>query len=87
MKKSIISMAFIAFVFAGCNTNNNNEHQHNSDGSHIDSKKVHQHEDGSTHHHQGVEHHQEEFKVETDSTILNQDTEDGHSHKDGNHQH
>lgn len=80
-------MAVIAIVFAGCNTNNNNEHQHNSDGSHIDSEKV-QHEDGSTHQdHQGAEHHQEEFQVETDSTILNQDTEHRHSHKDGNHQH
>lgn len=81
-------MAVIAIVFAGCSTNNNYEHQHNSDGSHIDSEKVHKHEDGSTHQdHQGAEHHQEEFKVESDSTILQQDTDGGHSHEDGNHQH
>jgi uncharacterized lipoprotein len=72
MKKSIISMAFIAFVFAGCNTNNKNEHQHNTDGSHIHSEK---------------EHHQEEFKVPPDSIIINQDNKLGHSHEDRNHQH
>jgi len=57
MKKSILSLAIVALLFAGCSDKKNNEHSHDGE--------AHEHTTG-TH-----EHHQEEFKVENDSTSIN----------------
>jgi len=65
MKKSILSLAIVALLFAGCSDKKNNEHSHDGE-AHEHTTGTHEHEDGSTH-----EHHQEEFKVENDSTSIN----------------
>ena len=48
-------------------------------------KGTHKHEDGTVHEsHKEAEHHQEEFKVGSDSSAVK--SEQGHSHEDG-HKH
>jgi PBP1b-binding outer membrane lipoprotein LpoB len=82
MKKSILSLAIVALLFAGCSNKKSNEHSHDSEGNHTNTESVHEHED-----HQDVEHHQEEFKVASDTSAVKNAEEHGHSHEDGNHKH
>lgn len=88
MKKSILTVAVIAILFAACGNNTSNEHSHDGEASHQHTKGTHTHEDGSVHEdHAEGEHHQEEFKVELDSAALQKENEHGHSHDDGSHKH
>lgn len=81
-------MAIVALLFAGCGNKKSNEHSHDSEGNHTHTKGVHEHEDGSVHEdHDDAEHHQEEFKVESDSSALPTEKEHGLSLEDGGHQH
>jgi PBP1b-binding outer membrane lipoprotein LpoB len=88
MTKYILSLAIAALLFAGCGNKNSNEHAHDSEGNHINTENVHEHEDGSVHeNHQDAEHHQEDFKVESDTTAVKTEKEHGHSHEDESHNH
>ena len=95
MTKLKFSLAIVSLLFAGCGNNKNNDHSHDSEGNHITTESVHEHEDGSIHEdHQDSEHHQEEFKVNSDSSSVKNDssavtTEDAHdhSHEGASHQH
>lgn len=81
-------MAIIALLFAGCGNETTQEHAHDSEGNHINTEGVHEHEDGSVHgDHHDAEHHQEEFKVSGDSSAVKTEEEHGHSHDDGSHKH
>ena len=70
MTKHILSLAIAALLFAGCGNKKSNEHSHDGD-AHEHTTGTHEHEDGSVHEdHQDAEHHQEEFKVESDSSAV-----------------
>lgn len=86
MKKIVLSLAVIAFMFASCGETKSNKHSHNGEETHEHAPKTHQHEDGSVHEeHIDEEHQQEEFKVELDSVSNNAENHE-HNHEDG-HQH
>lgn len=88
MKKTIVSIAIIALLFAACRENKNDEHSHDSEGNHTNTESVHEHEDGSLHEdHQDAEHHQEEFMVNSDSTSVKTENDHGHTHDDVSHKH
>ncbi len=92
MNSLIKLLIALAIVFAGCGENKSNAHDHDSNGNHINTENVHQHEDGSVHeNHTDSDHTQEEFKVNTDTSIIKKDSTDikakEHSHKDGSHKH
>lgn len=88
MTKYILSLAMVALLFASCKENKTDDHAHDSEGNHTNTESVHEHKDGSVHKdHQDTEHHQEEFKVESDSSTETTENEHGHSHEDGNHKH
>lgn len=71
MKKLVLSLAVIAFMFASCGEKKS---------------KKHQHEDGSEHEeHLEENHQQEEFKVALDS-VSNKTEKHEHNHESG-HQH
>lgn len=85
MTKHILSLAIAALLFAGCGNKKSNEHSHDGDAH---EHTTGTHEDGSVHEdHQDAEHHQEEFKVESDSSSVKTEKEHGHSHEDGSHKH
>jgi PBP1b-binding outer membrane lipoprotein LpoB len=87
MKKYIFSLAIAALLFSGCGDKKSNEHSHEGD-AHEHTTGTHEHEDGSVHtDHQDAEHHQEEFKVGSDTTTVKTEKEHGHSHEDGSHKH
>ncbi|HSI74646.1 MAG TPA: hypothetical protein VK957_02070 [Lunatimonas sp.] len=87
MTKYLLSLAIAAFLFTGCGNKKNSEHSHDGD-AHGHTSGTHEHEDGSVHDdHDDAEHHQEEFKVGSDSSTLKTVEEHGHSHEDGSHQH
>lgn len=68
-KNSIIVLAVVAMLFAGCDNKNSTGHEHDSEGNHTEN--VHEHEDGSLHeHHEDTEQTQEKFKVEGDSASI-----------------
>lgn len=81
MKKIVLSLAVIAFMFASCGEKNSTSHSHEGKEADEQAPKTHQHEDGSVH----DEHQQEEFKVELDSVSNNTENHE-HNHEDG-HQH
>lgn len=81
MKKLVLSLAVIAFMFASCGEKKSNSHSHEGEEAHEHAPKTHQHKDGSVH----EEHQQEEFKVELDSVSNNAENHE-HNHEDG-HQH
>jgi hypothetical protein len=69
MKLSTFAIAIILFISVSCGNKKANEehgHSHESEAEH-----GHAHDEEST-----MDHHQEEFKVESDSTV--------HTHEDGN---
>lgn len=88
MKKSILSLAVMAFFFTGCNEKKSSKHSQDSEGNHTNTESVHEHEDGSVHEdHHDAEHHQEEFTVESDSSTMKTKKDYGHSHEDDTHKH
>jgi putative ABC transport system permease protein len=90
MTKYILSLAIAALLVAGCGNKKSNEHSHDGEAAHEHTEGMHKHEDGSVHEdHHDAEHHQEEFKVESDSSAVNEEKEleHGHSHEDGSHKH
>lgn len=86
MKKSILTVAVAALLFAACSNNKNKEHSQDGD-EHNHAKGTHVHEDGSVHEDHATEHHQEEFKLDGDSAAIIKELENGHSHDDGSHDH
>lgn len=88
MTKYLLTLATVALLFAGCGNKKNNEHAHDSEGNHPNTESVHEHDNGSVHKdHKDAEHHQEEFKVKSDSSVVKTEKENGHSHDDGSHKH
>lgn len=86
MKKLVLLLDAIAFMFASCGEKKSDSHSHEGEEVHEHAPKTHQHEDSSVHEeHQDAEHHQEEFKVELDS-VSNKAENYEHNHEDG-HQH
>ena len=86
MKKLVLSLAVIAFMFVSCDEKESNNHSQEGKEAHEHAPKTHQHEDGSVHEkHLDVNHQQEEFRVELDS-VSNKAEKHEHNHKDG-HQH
>jgi hypothetical protein len=84
MKKLVLSLAVIAFMFASCGEKKSNSHSLEEEEAHA--LKTHQHEDGSVHEeHLDEKHQQEEFKVELDSVSNNAENHE-HNHED-EHQH
>lgn len=75
MKSLFLSIAVLAFVFAGCSGNESKEHDHN-DGSHT-------HDDGSAHQHTEDVVKQEEFVVSADTSVQDagpKRDQDAHEH-------
>jgi hypothetical protein len=79
MKKSLIYLSLIAFLFAACSGNQPKEHDHN-DGTH-------QHDAGSVHaDHSDSAAKQKEFTVPADSTSQKKEAEE-HTHEGHEHPH
>lgn len=89
MKIFYIMMAISAIMLSECGTPKGGDHTHDANGAHPSSEATHTHDDGTVHddHTDSTDHHQEEFKVEGDSTIVKKQPEHGHSHDDGSHRH
>lgn len=89
MKIILFTVAMAAMMLAECGSPRNAEHSHDADSTHQHTQDTHTHDDGSVHenHADSTDHHQEEFKVEGDSSAVKKDQEHGHSHDDGSHSH
>ena len=92
MKKAIFTLAIASLYLVACNESTSDDHGHDHPhGEHGD----HEHHDGDDdHHHDHDEEHyeQEEFVVESDSTVVpdhdaNHDDAHEHDHDHGDHSH
>lgn len=74
MKKQILLLTIMSFLFAGCGYEESNENTH-KDEAHEHGNRMH--EDGSVHEeHQDPEHHHE--GVESDSSMMKTEMQHGH---------
>ncbi len=76
MKKLFFCIVITASIGTACSNESTKEKEPQTDAA------THTHEDGSTHqNHDTIEHHQEEFQAQTDSTVASEAKHE-HSHGD-----
>jgi PBP1b-binding outer membrane lipoprotein LpoB len=81
MKKTLLTAAISAFLFAGCAGNKTDENSH--DGTQEHGEGTHEHHEGADHQHSDTVK-QQEFTVDTAKTEKAHDhphEHDGHDHK------